>query len=200
MWKRVSSPALLFCLLTLETCCVSLALVAQEPRGTLRDQVTQAIVRDLKVADTDGLREHLQILRADTVTKLDLRVTGVKASEPQGTWLLRIECVSRKACLPFYAVLEAGAETVALRHSAFSLAPQSKSREATEHGPNGGALQQRSGDHVEVVEEISGLHFKTKGVCLQGGSEGERIRVRNLSTHRVLLAVITGKDVVRVVN
>ena len=60
------------------------------------------------------------------------------------------------------------------------------------------ALLARSGDHVQLVEELAGLRLQVKVVCLQSGALGERIRVQNPATHRVLLATIAGKDLVRV--
>ncbi len=42
------------------------------------------------------------------------------------------------------------------------------------------------------------MRLQAKVVCLQSGALGDAIRVRNLATHRVLLATVTGKAEVRV--
>ncbi len=42
------------------------------------------------------------------------------------------------------------------------------------------------------------MRLQARVVCLESGALGDAIRVRNLATHRVLLATVAGKDEVRV--
>ena len=51
-----------------------------------------------------------------------------------------------------------------------------------------------SGDHMLLVEERPGMRLQARVVCLESGALGDAIRVRNLATHRVLLATVAGKD------
>ncbi len=55
-----------------------------------------------------------------------------------------------------------------------------------------------SGDRMLLVEERPGMRLQARVVCLESGALGDAIRVRNLATHRVLLATIAGKNEVRV--
>ena len=55
-----------------------------------------------------------------------------------------------------------------------------------------------AGDRVEIVEQLSGMNLRTRGVCLQPGAVGDRIRVRTLTTHRVLVATIAAPNLVKV--
>jgi Chaperone for flagella basal body P-ring formation len=59
-------------------------------------------------------------------------------------------------------------------------------------------LLARSGDRMLLVEERPGMRLQAKVVCLESGVLGDAIHVRNLATHRVLLATIAGKNEVRV--
>ena len=56
----------------------------------------------------------------------------------------------------------------------------------------------RSGDRMLLVEQRPGMRLQARVVCLESGALGDAIRVRNLATHRVLLATVAGKDEVRV--
>jgi hypothetical protein len=159
----------------------------------------QAVASALHL-DTSDLENSLQLLRSPFLLpgNAHLRVVSIKAAGGN-SWFLRVECDSRRDCLPFYALL---------RSSVFNatVLPRSGSKpdrqlEADIKGltrQSRSAPIERSGDRVEVVEELSGMHFRTRAICLQSGSLGDLIRVRNLSTHRVVLATVAGDRVVRV--
>ena len=53
-----------------------------------------------------------------------------------------------------------------------------------------------SGDEVEIVQSDNVITVSVKGIALQNGQKGEKIRVKNLSSERNLIAwVINGKKV-----
>ena len=167
--------------------------------SSLRDQVAAAVARDLRsglTGETDG--SNLQVLNPSLSLppSSHLHVASVRAGYSPGSWLLRLDCSSRRDCLPFHVLLRASATD--LRGN---LGAGLTAKLPGKGGP--GQMQPKSpvahsGDHVLLVEERSGLRLKVMAVCLQSGGLGDEIRVRNLATHRVLLATVAGKDLVRV--
>lgn len=162
-------------------------------------QAAEAVANALQLDAAGVLASHLQLLRPPVTRPgtVHLRVVSIKAAG-EGVWFLRLDCDSRRDCLPFYVLLRWSAIDAAIlaRAGVESDAGQQTVVAASDRRPS--APLQRSGDRVDMIEELSGMHLRTHAVCLQSGSLGDRIRVRNLSTHRVVLATVAGGQLVRV--
>jgi len=170
------------------------------PRNSpVQDKVAAAVARDVQLglaaaADFGNLQVLDPLLTLPSDSKL--RVTSVRAGYAPGSWLLRMECSSRRDCLPFHVVL----------HAPGAGPREGLGNELTPRAPGKGQSSQaqtsspvaRSGDHVLLVEERSGMRLKVTVVCLQSGGLGDQIRVRNPATQRVLVATVAGKNLVRV--
>ncbi len=170
-------------------------LVAPAGNSALQDKVTAAVARDMRCSlaalpDASDLQVLDPLLSLPSASKL--RVTSVRAGYLPGSWLLRLDCVSRRDCLPFHVLLRVPA---AGRHDD-ALTAKAGKVESSRLQTNSSVA--RSGDHVLLVEERSGMRLKVTAVCLQSGGLGDQIRVRNLATQRVLLATVAGKNLVRV--
>ena len=187
-----------------EVCIAGDPTAASASSFALRDKVAAAVARDLQsgpatVPDAGNLQLLDPLLSLPSNS--ELHVTSVRAGYSPGSWLLRMDCASRRDCLPFHVVLHApGAApheglvndlTSNTSGKSEPSRPQAKSRQLR-------PPVARSGDHVLLVEERSGLRLKVTAVCLQSGGLGDEIRVRNLATHRVVKATVAGKDLVRV--
>jgi flagellar basal body P-ring formation chaperone FlgA len=172
--------------------------VAPASISELRDKVAAAVARDVPSSLAGQDAGNLQVL--DPLLSLpsdsQLRVTSVRTGYSPGSWLLRLECASRRDCLPFHVVLRAPG--VGRRESfGADLAAKAAGKDQPSRPQTNPAVA-RSGDHVLLVEERSGMRLKVTAVCLQSGGLGDQIRVRNLATQRVLVATIAGKNLVRV--
>ena len=150
-------------------------------------QTKQAVARalNLDLSDSDN---QLEVLRVPLPGAARIRVVSVKPTPGQRSVLVRLSCERASDCLPFYAVVRGERLPSLLQRG--SVAPARSARPAT--------TPLHSGDRVEVVEELSGLRLHTRGVCLQAGSVGDRIRVRTVTNHRVLLATIATPSLVKV--
>jgi len=164
-------------------------------------QTAQAVARDLKLGLATDLAGNLEVLppMAFLPPSNRLHVTSLRSAFRPGTWLLRLNCDHRDQCLPFYAVLH----YAELDPNSLPQFPDSS--RASQRAPDRGGTRKESspplalrGAEIELVEELSGMRLRVKAVCLQSGQLGERIRVRNLSTNRVLLATVAGEHLVRV--
>jgi len=182
------------------TVCVAAGpLAAPAGRSELRDKVAAAVARDLSsslaaVPDAGNLQvlDPLLSLPSDS----QLHVTSVRAGYFPGSWLLRLDCASRRDCLPFHVVLRApGADVRDSIGTGFDAKALGKGQLSQ---PRAKSPVARSGDRVLLVEERSGMRLKVTAVCLQSGGLGDQIRVRNLATQRVLVATVAGKNLVRV--
>jgi flagella basal body P-ring formation protein FlgA len=58
----------------------------------------------------------------------------------------------------------------------------------------------KRGNQVEIVAQGAGLHVRMKGKALADGSRGDRIRVKNLNSGRVITGTVTERGVIQVVN
>ncbi|HLY65451.1 MAG TPA: flagella basal body P-ring formation protein FlgA [Chloroflexota bacterium] len=158
----------------------------------LRQEVAAVVGRDLKIGfPAVKLETQLQLLTPLSALPAEagLRVTSTRAGFSRDTWLLRLACRSTRECLPFYALLRCPEcqDVDGLRRAASAAS-------AREHP----ATLTRTGEHVEIVEQLSGLRMKTRAVCLQSGGLGERVRVRNESSQRVLTAIVIGPKLLAV--
>ena len=151
----------------------------------LQAEVERAAARDLGInlQDLKG-RLDLQILGSEVLVpeQARLHVNTVHPVSEAGPWLLRMECSSRVECLPFEVVLrthdEAAARLLPTRAGSASASPGNAIGSAVVH----------AGQRVQLAEEVSGIHLSASAVCMQAGSMGQRIRVRNVSSGRVVLA------------
>jgi hypothetical protein len=187
-----------------------IGMAAARPAPALSDamavqqQAAAAVARGLRTdASPEQIESNLRLLGSppSLPSGSTLRLVSAKAGFTPGSWLLRLDCSSRRDCLPFYAVLGPGDADANVAN------PQDSKRSwpgltgalkpPARAGPRTAPVA-RSGDRVSLVEELSGMRLQVKVVCLQSGGLGDRIRVQNLATHRVLLATIAGKDLVRV--
>ena len=119
------------------------------------------------------------------------RVHLVSIQKTAGTrgLLARLACDDSSQCVPFYTLVRGA-------NSQF-IAPSSPVKPGSRL-PMALKSPLRAGDRVEILEELSGSRLRTGGVRLQPGSIGDRIRVRTLSTHRVLVATVATPNLVKV--
>ena len=204
--RRCSAILVLLVMLSGVERCRSAELPVREQASSsaLQRKVAAAVARDLQsglISESSG--SNLQVLSPplSVPAGAELHVTSVRVGYSPGSWLLRMDCSSRRDCLPFHVVL----------HSPAANLPEGlvASLTTSASGQNQGSRPKvqprqlrspvaRSGDHVLLVEERSGMRLKVTAVCLESGGLGDEIRVRNLATQRVLLATVEGKDLVRV--
>jgi hypothetical protein len=152
-------------------------------------QTEQAVARALNLSGSDPAGSFtLKILRPPLPAKARVRLLSMQKAPDGNGVLARMACQNASQCLPFYVVVRG--------INSPSLAPSA----ASDIGLRMPAVKPplHAGARVEIVEELSGLRFRTAGVCLQPGSIGDRIRVRTLSTHRVLEATIASLSLVKV--
>jgi hypothetical protein len=191
--SRMALPLLAVALAT------SPCALAQDAK-TVQRQAAAAVARGLHINPEPGkIERNLQLLGSPLFLPAGSSLYLVSASKgfTQGTWLLRLDCSSRRDCLPFHALLriaDLGVEPQP--HQSMPELPGAPNPHSTP-GASAGLLI-RSGDRVDLVEQLSGLRLQIKVICLQSGALGERVRVQNPASHRVLLATIAGKDLVRV--
>jgi flagella basal body P-ring formation protein FlgA len=55
----------------------------------------------------------------------------------------------------------------------------------------------RSGDEVELVADLGGIEVRTRGMALDGGDTGARLRVRNDNSARIINGVVIGEGQVK---
>ena len=156
---------------------------ADTPELAARD-TQQAVAQALHLGGDAG---SLQVLRAPLPANVRLHVVSVERAPGRTGSLARLACERSSDCLPFY-VLVRGVE----------LPPRPSAVEHRHASVRSLPPLARAGDRVEIVEQLSGLNLHTRGVCLQAGSLGERIRVRTLSNHRVLVATVAAPNLVKV--
>lgn len=151
----------------------------------LQAQVARAVAHDLGIeVPGSSARLELQILGPEVRLpgQARLHVEAVHDLPGGGVYLLRMECGSRLECLPFEVVLRShGDETGSTLVSPAKSSPVSSGNRAT-------APLVRAGQRVQLAEEVSGMRLSAVAVCLQSGGIGQRIRVRNVSSGRVVLA------------
>lgn len=175
--------------------------LAQQYAKTVEQQAAAAVARDLRIdAEPGKIERNLQLLGSPSSLPAGSSVHLVSAAKgfTPGTWLLRLDCSSRRDCLPFHALLrieDLGVEPAHPRQSMLGLPGAPNPRTTTRASAD---LLARSGDRVDLVEQLGGLRLQVKVICLQSGVLGQRIRVQNPATHRILLATIAGKNLVRV--
>jgi hypothetical protein len=165
------------------------------PASSLQQQVVLSVARDLR-ADPAVVGPRLEILTPlrDLPPVAGIHLISARREFAVGDWLLRLACTSSEICLPFDVVLHAGELSLASLHWQPSANMEGKwlRRESA-----GAAPLERPGQQVELVEKLVGVTLRTRAVCLESGSLGQSIRVRNISSGRVLEATIAGQGLVR---
>jgi flagella basal body P-ring formation protein FlgA len=58
----------------------------------------------------------------------------------------------------------------------------------------------KRGEQVELIAQTENFSVSVQGEALSNGSEGEQVRVKNLSSGRVVEGIVTRRGVVRVMN
>jgi Chaperone for flagella basal body P-ring formation len=156
--------------------------LAQTEQPQLQSRVARAVARDLRIdVGDEAARLRIQVLASalQLPAQARIHVAAVHAVPGGNEWFLRMECGSRIECLPF--------EVALLARSAGEL-PASLSTQVP-HAPGDGlaAPTVRAGQRVQLAEEVSGMRLSALGICLQAGGIGQKIRVRNLASGRVVL-------------
>ena len=163
----------------------------------LQTRVARAVTRDLGISlQAASPNLVLQILGPEVRVPHEarLQVTSVHAVAQADDWLLRLECGSRLECLPFEVLLRT-------RGQPPSTPPGIPAMSAPAVPVNDiPAPLVRAGQRVRLAEEVSGMRLSVTAVCLQAGGIGQRIRVRNLSSGRVVLARVRTSAQVAVEN
>jgi hypothetical protein len=152
----------------------------------LQVRVARAVAHDLGIDIQDSSTHFgMQILGSEVQLpeQARLHVAAVHAVPGSAAWLLRLECGSRLECLPFEVVLRARGQ----EPSGLPSAPR-RSSSAVLGNNLAAAPLVRAGQRVQLAEEVSGMRLSAPAVCLEAGSMGQRIRVRNVSSGRVVLA------------
>lgn len=151
----------------------------------LKSHVGRAVARDLGI-ETEGSSAYfgVRILGSEVrvAEQSGLHVAAVHAVPEANLWLLRMECSSRPACLPFEVLLRA-------RGQATANLPDTRTKPGSlDPGVRLATPLVRAGQRVELAEEGSGMRLSAPVVCLEAGRMGQRIRVRNVSSGRVVVA------------
>jgi hypothetical protein len=168
----------------------------------IQQQAAEAVIRDLGIdSDSALVEQNLKVLAPYTSlpTGAAIKVVSARAGYSAGTWVLRLDCVSRRDCLPFHAVLRVPqlntgglpeGESGKPKLTAVQFAAAVKQLNAPP--------VTRQGQEIELVADLPGVRLREKVVCLQAGALGERIRVQSRGSHRVLLATVAGSGLVKV--
>ena len=169
---------------------IAAAILAVRPaRASSSDaaeQTRQSVARALNLSGRDS--GGLKILRSPLPANIRIHALSVQPAPGSGTVLVRLACDDSRDCLPFYAVMEG-------TKSPLPVPPASLERVSSV--PAAKPLL-RAGDRVDIVEQLSGMNLRSRGVCLQAGSIGNAIRVRTLTNHRVLVATVEAPNMVKV--
>lgn len=170
----------------------AIQLGAQQARANTTGTAEQT---EHAVAHALSLREgfvdaelQIKILRAPMPANVQLHVVSMQNAPGSQAVLLRLACDNSRDCLPFYALIR-GTKLPALHQSGFVASPS---------GNHPAKPLLHAGDRVEIVEQLSGMNLRSRGVCLQAGSIGNRIRVSTLTNHRIVLATIATANLVKV--
>jgi len=181
MWGMV----VMVCALPLALALLFTCLEASARAGSMpsRSRVAQAIARDLglELDQAGGIDLQLLIPGLRLSDDVGLRVADVRSGGRPDLWLLRLECDARTQCLPFEVALRSSS-------SAAPKTPNSAKEAGTGRPSQPGTAVVRPGQKVMLAEDAYGMHLSAPGICLQTGSLGERIRVRNAISGRVVLA------------
>jgi hypothetical protein len=161
---------------------VAPALLAQEPRvpfpPVTRQEVWQAVAAELRER---GLREE----RLPRVEDLDLplavpaaegrtlRVAPVCWDAGLGRVEFRLECREPRQCIPFLAYLRTTESTMAGSCRSGFRSPSAQPKK----------VAVRTGERAVVVFIANRLRLTTSVICLERGTEGEIIRVKNQDGH-----------------
>ena len=157
---------------------------------TSRTQVVLSVARDLHLP-VEFVAERLQLLGRLPEPGLEIRVISARQEPFGGEWVLRLACEPSCHSLPFDVLLNA--PKLNLAHSAGGgvavvgmSAKTPASLSAGQHGPR----LVHKGEKVQLVGQFGDVKLVFHAVCLEGGTLGDRVRVRNASGRRVLVATV----------
>ncbi len=166
----------------------------------IQQQAAEAVARELNLSPASEVEPNLQVLAPfrSLPPNATIQVISIKSGFTPGSWLVRLDCTSRRDCLPFDAVLRMPggggalpAQPGSVIHKTALEVPAAGKRLTTS------PLVHR-GDHAELVAELPGMRLQTQVICLGSGALGDQIRVQTLGTHRTLTATVAGEDLVKV--
>ena len=162
-----------------------------------RQQIVLAVARDLNL-DPGRVEKQLQLLAPPHELPSEIRVVSAKRELFRSGWLIRLGCRPSQNMLPFDVVLNVPELdlTASVRSSVgVSAGTLEKAAAPARSGRQDAAVVHR-GENVEMVEEFGQVKLVAKAVCLDAGAVGDRVRVRNASSHRVVIATVAGPKTV----
>ncbi len=123
-----------------------------------------------------------------TATPL-LKVTRIEKWNDASA-LVRIRCAKTSECMPFYVVVHWPTST----DRDMALAPKSKRATLVDahHEP-----LVRAGDQAVLITNTSKFHATTPIICLQTGSQGQKIRVATLNRKKIAMAEVIDTGVLK---
>ncbi|HLI62828.1 MAG TPA: flagella basal body P-ring formation protein FlgA [Terriglobales bacterium] len=168
--------------------------------AAIQQQVAEAVARELNISQESQVEQNLQVLAPfrSLPSGAAVQVISIKPGLTPGSWLVRLDCASRRDCLPFDAVLR-----IPGAGGALSTKPSPETHKAALQAPALGKRLlapplTRRGDRAELVAELPGIRLQTQVICLESGALGDQIQVQTLETHRILTATVAGEDLVKV--
>lgn len=177
---------------------------AELPRPTAlptgpRQQVVLAVARDLNL-DPGLVEKQLQLLAPPHEVPSDIRVVSAKRDLFRSRWLIRLGCRRSQNVLPFDVVLNAPELDLAVsaRRWVAVSGGTSEKLPVTGRSELHNAAVVHKGEKVEMVEEFGQVKLVAKAVSLDAGAVGDRVRVRNASSHRLVMATVAGPKMVGV--
>ena len=178
--------------------CVSLPAAdiphAAIPPAGRRQQVVLAVARDLNL-DPRLVEEKLQLLSLPHELPSETRVVSAKRDLFRGGWLIRLDSRPSQSALPFDVVLNAPEiDLAASARPSVAVSAGTLDKAAAPHD----AAVVHKGEKVELVEEFGPVKLVARAVCLDAGAVGDRVRVRNTSSHRIVTATVAGPKLVGV--
>ena len=60
------------------------------------------------------------------------------------------------------------------------------------------ASELKKGDVVDIVAESQGLQIRMTGKAINNGAKGQRINVKNLSSNRIIQAIVKNSGLVQI--
>lgn len=171
----------------------SFASAGEFSGSDLQSRVATTVCRDLGFAGTCAeIDLKLQSLTPDFRLPVgaSFYVSSVKSLAGPNAFMVRVECSPIKDCVPFHVLLSGKTATPVKAGGVPDLLHEQLVAIHTRLGIGPQAIPHlvRSGQRVRVQEELSGMRLSVPAVCLQPGAMGQKIRVRNVATGKVLIA------------
>lgn len=166
---------------------------------TPEQQVELAIARDLNL-DLTLVMQRIQWLAPLGQLPPNMRIVSAKRDPFGSGWLVRIGGERSSHSLPFSVLLRTpDLDLAATARPAVTVSEgTSANLAAVSKNERYGAPLVHKGEKVELVGQFGQVKLAFEALCLEPGALGDRIRVRNRSSHRVLVATVVGPSMVRV--